>query len=117
MYLQLTLQELSAYTSRAVEAGISAYKASLRPADEMVKQSEAKRFIAQKGLRPAMLKKWVDAGLITPRKTGEKQNATVLYSLSEIENLLASCNLKNLCNEQGVRYEEIKRNILKRYAQ
>jgi len=116
MYLQLTLSELTAYTSRAVEAGIYAYKASLRPADDMVKQSEAKRFIAQKGLRPVMLKHWVDAGLITPRKTNQKQNSSVLYSLAEIEKLLASFDLKNLCNEQGVRYNEMKNNILKQYS-
>lgn len=100
MYLEISLQQLLEWTKQAVEAGVQAYIKHTEPLSDRIKQADAKRYIAKMGYQPAMLQKWVDAGLITRVKTSEKQNASVWYSLADIKNVISSYRLKEMCNNQ-----------------
>lgn len=82
----------------AVDAGVQSYIKSIEPTADYIKQSEAKRFIAKLGYKPVMLQHWVNKHLLTPVKTGEAQNAIVLYSLSEIKTLISTLRLKDITN-------------------
>ena len=84
--------------TEAVDAGVQSYIKSIEPTKDYIKQSEAKRFIAKLGYKPVMLQHWVNKHLLTPVKTGEAQNAIVLYSLSEIKTLISTLRLKDITN-------------------
>ena len=100
MYMEITLQQLLDWTRQVVEAGVQTYIKHTEPFSDRIKQADAKRYIARMGYQPVMLRKWVDAGLITKVKTSEKQNAAAWYSLADIKNLISSLKLKELCNNQ-----------------
>lgn len=84
--------------TEAVDAGVQSYIKSIEPTKDYIKQSEAKRFIAKLGYKPVMLQHWVNKHLLTPVKTGEAQNAIVLYSLTEIKTLISTLRLKDITN-------------------
>ena len=48
----------------------------------------------------SMLNKWKEAGLLTPAKTGDRQNSTVLYSFAEIKRLVCTIQMKTICEPQ-----------------
>lgn len=100
MYLELSLQQLFDWTKQAVDAGVQAYIRNTEPLSDRIKQADAKRYIARYGYQPVMLRKWVDAGLLTRVKTSERQNAAAWYSLADIKSLISSLKLKELCNNQ-----------------
>ena len=60
------------------------------PKSDMLKQADAKRYLSKLGYQPVMLRKWAEQHLITPVKTGNAQNAPVMYSLVEIKQLIFS---------------------------
>ena len=97
----MTLQELKAFTSQAVEAGVQAYIKHIEPERDRIKQAEAKRYIAKLGYQPVMLRKWTEAKLLTKQKSGTQQSATAWYSLAEIKGLLSTLRLKEICNNQN----------------
>lgn len=85
--------------TEAVDAGVQSYMKSVEPTKDFINQSEAKRYIAKLGYKPAMLQHWVSKHLLTPVKTGEAQSAVVLYSLSDIKTLISTLRLKNSINK------------------
>lgn len=96
--MNIELKELLSLMTEAVDAGVQSYIKSIEPTSDFIKQSEAKRYIAKLGYKPAMLQHWVNKHLLTPVKTGEAQNAVVLYSLSDIKTLLSTLRLKDITN-------------------
>lgn len=100
MYMEISLQQLFDWTRQAVEAGVQTYIKNIEPSADRIKQADAKRYIARMGYQPVMLRKWVEAGLLTKTKCGEKQNAAAWYSLADIKNLISSLRLKEMCNNQ-----------------
>ena len=95
--MNIELKELLSLMTEAVDAGVQSYIKSIEPTSDFIKQSEAKRYIAKLGYKPAM-QHWVNKHLLTPVKTGEAQNAVVLYSLSDIKTLLSTLRLKDITN-------------------
>ena len=99
MYIEL--KDLLSLISDAVDAGVQQYVRSCDPQADYIKQGEAKRYLQKLGFRPVMLQRWVDGGLLTPVKTGDAQNASVLYSLADIKALVSSIRLKGMANRSG----------------
>ena len=97
--MDIELKDLLALMTDAVDAGVQQYVRSCDPQADYIKQGEAKRYIQKLGFRPAMLQRWVDGGLLTPVKTGDAQNASVLYSLADIKTLVSSIRLKGITNK------------------
>ena len=97
--MNIELKDLLGLISEAVDAGVQKYVKSIDPAADYIKQSEAKRYISRLGYKPAMLQRWTDARLLTPVKTGDAQNSSVLYSLSDIKALISSARLKDITNK------------------
>lgn len=102
--MDIELKELVSLMTDAVDAGVQQYVRSCDPQSDYIKQAEAKRYISRLGFRPAMLQRWVDGGLLTPVKTGDKQNAPVLYSLADIKVLVSSIRLKGITNKSDHDY-------------
>lgn len=102
--MNIELKDLLGFVSDAVDAGVQRYVKSCDPASDMVKKSEAKRYLQRLGIRPAMLQRWVDGGLLTPVKTGDAQNASVLYSMADIKALVSSVRLKAITNKSDHDY-------------
>lgn len=92
----MDIQKLNEYTRLAVDAGIQSYMQRINPSTDKINQSDAQRFLFYRGFRPAILTRWVREGLIKSRKTGDKKNARVYYSLSEIKNLILTLKSKEL---------------------
>ena len=99
--MNISLENLHDLLSMAVDAGIQGYMRKIDPKSDNIKQSEAKRYLTRYGMRPYMLQKMVDAGVVTPVKVGDKQNSAVWYSLEEIKKAICTINLKKICNEDN----------------
>ena len=102
--MDIELKDLLALVTEAVDAGVQSYVRSIDPQSDYVKQGEAKRYLQRMGFRPAMLQRWVDARLLTPVKTGDAQNATVMYSMADIKALISSIRLKGIANKSDHDY-------------
>jgi len=102
--MNIELKDLLGLISEAVDAGVQKYVKSIDPGADYIKQSEAKRYISRLGYKPAMLQRWTDAHLLTPIKTGDAQNSSVLYSLSDIKNVISSLRLKGITNKAAHDY-------------
>lgn len=100
--MTIEVKDLLALMTDAVDAGVQRYVRSVDPLTDNIKQNEAKRYLARLGFRPVMLQRWVDAGLLTPVKTGDAQNAPVTYSLADIKLLVNSLRLKRIINDNMV---------------
>lgn len=98
--MNIPLQNLLDFVSQAVDAGIQGYIKSVEPKKDRIKQSEAMRYLAQRGYQSTMLKRWTDAKLLTPIKDGDKRNSAVWYSLAEIKRVMTSITLKRINNEE-----------------
>lgn len=98
--MNIALEDLHEFVAFAVDAGIQGYIKRIEPAADRIKQADAKRYIARYGYKPATLRKWVDAKLIAPDKTGDKPNSAVWYSLADIKKVIASICLKQINNKQ-----------------
>lgn len=97
--MNIKLEELHDFVSLAVDAGIQSYLSKIEPNSDRIKQADAKRYISRYGFQPVMLQKWVNARMLTPIKSGEKQNSAVWYSLADIKKVICSINLKRINNE------------------
>ena len=102
--MNIELKDLLGLISEAVDAGVQKYVKSIDPAADYIKQSEAKRYISRLGYKPAMLQRWTDARLLTPVKTGDAQNSSVLYSLSEIKAVISSLRLHGITSKAAHDY-------------
>lgn len=102
--MEIEMKDLLSFVSKAVDAGVQSYLRSVSPQSDLIKQSDAKRYLQRLGYRPAMLQRWVDGGLLTPVKTGDAQNAAVLYSMTDIKTLISSIHLKQITNKSGHDY-------------
>lgn len=97
--MNIELKDLLSLVTDAVDAGVQKYVRSCDPSADYVKQGEAKRYLQKLGFKAAMLQRWVDGGLLTPVKTSDAQNASVLYSLADIKALVSSIRLKGMTNK------------------
>ena len=102
--MNIELKDLLGLISEAVDAGVQKYVKSIDPAADYIKQSEAKRYISRLGYKPAMLQRWTDARLLTPVKTGDAQNSSVLYSLSDIKAVMSSLRLHGITSKAAHDY-------------
>lgn len=96
--MNIELKDLLSLVTDAVDAGVQKYVRSCDPSADYIKQGEAKRYLQKLGFKAAMLQRWVDSGLLTPVKTSDAQNASVLYSLADIKALISSIRLKGITN-------------------
>lgn len=96
--MNIELKDLLSLVTDAVDAGVQKYVRSCDPSADYIKQGEAKRYLQKLGFKAAMLQRWVDGGLLTPVKTSDAQNASVLYSLADIKALISSMRLKGMTN-------------------
>ena len=96
--VEVSLQDLKQLVSNAVDAGIQAYEAGRDPLADRMNQAQVKRYLKSQGIRPSMLTKWVDARLVTPQKSGDRQNASVYYSLAQVKNTILLLHLKRITN-------------------
>lgn len=102
--MEIELKDLLSLVTDAVDAGVQKYMRSCDPQADYVKQGEAKRYLQRLGFKAAMLQRWVDGGLLTPVKTGDAQNASVIYSLADIKALVSSIRLKTITNKSDHDY-------------
>lgn len=102
--MNIELKDLLSLISQAVDAGVQKYVASIDPGADYIKQREAKRYISRLGYKPAMLQRWTDARLLTPVKTGDAQNSSVLYSLSDIKAVISSLRLHGITSKAAHDY-------------
>lgn len=93
--ITMSVDSLDRLITLAVDAGVESYMRSIEPDCDNIKQGEAKRLIKKYGFKPAMLKKWADARLILPVKTGER-NAAVWYSRREIKRLMVKLKSREI---------------------
>ena len=98
--MNIPLQDLMSFVSQAVDAGIQGYIKSVEPNRDRIKQSDAKRYLVQRGYQPVMLRHWTNAKLLTPIKDGDKRNSAVWYSLAEIKRVMTTITLKRINNEE-----------------
>ena len=102
--MEIELKDLLALMTDAVDAGVQKYMRSCDPQADYIKQGEAKRYLQRLGFKAAMLQRWTDSGLLTPVKTGDAQNASVIYSLADIKALVSSVRLKTITNKSDHDY-------------
>ena len=102
--MEIELKDLLGLVTDAVDAGVQKYVKSCDPQADHIKQGEAKRYLQRLGFKAAMLQRWVDGGLLTPVKTGDAQNASVIYSLADIKTLVSSIRLKTITNKSDHDY-------------
>ena len=102
--MEIELKDLLSLMTDAEDAGVQKYVRSCDPQADYVKQGEAKRYLQRLGFKAAMLQRWVDGGLLTPVKTGDAQNASVIYSLADIKTLVSSIRLKGMTNKSDHDY-------------
>ena len=102
--MNIELKDLLALMTDAVDAGVQKYVRSCDPQADYIKQGEAKRYLQRLGFKAAMLQRWTDSGLLTPVKTGDAQNASVIYSLADIKTLVSSIRLKGMTNKSDHDY-------------
>lgn len=95
-FINVDLLQIMDIIKSAVDAGIQEYKRSVEPDIDYVTQSEAQRYLRRLGYRPSILFKWKSENLLTPVKTGDSKNSSVLYSMAEIKKLVCSIQIKNL---------------------
>lgn len=100
--MTIEVKDLLALMTGAVDAGVQRYVRSVDPLTDNIKQNEAKRYLRRLGFKACLLQRWVDAGLLTPVKTGDAQNAPVTYSLADIKLLVNSLRLKRIINDNMV---------------
>lgn len=97
--INVSMHDLLSLVSLAVSAGVQDYIRGTNPDRDRVKQAEAMRYLKSRGYQPVMLRKWRDAGLLHPVKTGERQNCATIYSLAEIKKVISAVELKRICND------------------
>ena len=102
--MEIELKDLLSLMTDAVDAGVQKYVRSCDPQADYIKQGEAKRYLQRLGFKAAMLQRWTDSGLLTPVKTGDAQNASVIYSLADIKTLVSSIRLKGMTNKSDHDY-------------
>ena len=102
--MDIELKDLLALMTDVVDAGVQKYVRSCDPDADYIKQGEAKRYLQRLGFKAAMLQRWVDGGLLTPVKTSDAQNASVIYSLADIKTLVSSIRLKGMTNKSDHDY-------------
>lgn len=92
---KMGLSDIKDLVSTAFQAGRmdAQFEVGLRP--KKVCRVEAENYIASKGFRKADLDRWVKNRLVT-EFVGEKINSPRYYSLSEINEMLVSMQLKKI---------------------
>ncbi len=88
--MEISIEDLRRIISTAVDVGVQKYIRTTEPENDKMTQSEAQRYIEKLGYQPVMLTKWVNEDLLRPVKTGNSRTSRVVYSLSEIKELVFS---------------------------
>lgn len=91
--LMMSLHDLEEMLTRVSVSAIARYESIREPKSDMMKQGEAKRYIASRGFKTGVLKKWVDEGLIHAEKPNGSQNGAVWYSKAEIEKAITTIGM------------------------
>lgn len=102
--MNIEMKDLLDFVTQAVDAGVQQYIRTIEPDQDIIKQSDAKRYISKLGYKPSTLQRWVNARLLTPVKTGDAQNASVVYSLTDIKTLISALRLKQMTGKSGHDY-------------
>lgn len=66
------------------------------PKKDRLSQRAAGRYITEQGYDSSMLRKWTDAGLLTPVRSGDAPNSPLLYSKADIMAVIASEKLRRI---------------------
>ena len=98
--IYVNIHDLMYLIEQAVSAGVQDYIKGTRPGEDRVKQAEARRYLKSRGIQPVMLRKWSDAGLLHPVKTGCAQNSPTVYSLAEIKAVICTTELYRIYTAQ-----------------
>ena len=98
--MNISLTDFQRLVTIAVDAGIQGFLKSREPQTDRIKQSEAKRFLVERGYQTTALKRWVEAGMVKPIKHGSARNSAVWYSLAELKKAVCAVRLKKINNEE-----------------
>ena len=100
----MTFSELKNLMLEMARLGVQEYQKSINVKNDELKQREAWRWMQSHGLKPAILEKFVEEGVIRPRRKGTAKNSPKIYSLTEIqsaiitrENLHIFIRKENIC--------------------
>lgn len=111
--MEISIEDLLAFVTQAVDTGIQDYLRSIEPASDRINQAEAKKYLKKRGVEPARLQDWSKKGLLRPVKTGDRQNARVLYSLAEIKRAIMTENIGRIYNNQKpIKHERANSNSI-----
>lgn len=98
--ITISMHDLMQLTSLAVSWGLQEHDKDIDPSRDKMKQNEARRFLKSRGIQPGMLRRWTEAGLLHPVKTGAAQNSPTVYSKTELRKVLYNIKLKKVCNDE-----------------
>lgn len=59
---------------------------------DMMSERAAYKWMQNKGLRPVLLDKFVEDGLVKPKRKGTKKSSPKMYSIAEIQAAIAARN-------------------------
>ncbi len=93
--MEISLLDLKRIITSAAELGVENYMKVRDPETDLLKQADAKRYLNKYGIPTTMLKKWSENCIITPIKTGNSQNAPVMYSLAELKQAILTAQVYN----------------------
>lgn len=101
MYLEIRIDDLMAFVTDAVDAGVQAYIRETEPQSDSLNKAAAKKYVKKLGFAPYEIDKWVQEGLLHPVKAGDAQNSALRFSLAEIKKVISTLKLKKLINTQN----------------
>lgn len=100
--LNISIPQLEAIISRAVDAGIQKYAASLDPLSDRITKAEAFKYVVRLGYSKAQMKQWEEKGLLKGEKSGDSYNSPVYYSVAKIKELVCAIEAKRIINDNKV---------------
>lgn len=88
MTVTMELYELKTLLSEMAALGVATYQKAQSPTDDLISQREAYRKFQEMRVR-----RWVDNGLVSPKRKGSAPNSKRYYSCAE---LMAANNAEKL---------------------
>ncbi len=96
MLITFDLYELKEIFEDVANIAVAAYQRQMRPADDLICQSEAFRQFQEVRVR-----RWRDDGLITARRSGPARNSKIQYSRTELLQVDAAEKARPIFNRKG----------------
>lgn len=90
MKVLLDIYELKNLLIEAAKLGAQQAERERNLTGDNMSEREAHRWVQAKGLRPALLDKLVDDGLVKPKRKGTSKNSPKMYSRVEVQAALAA---------------------------